>query len=505
VIERVEIRRGSYHDSIALMTFSRDARAIEGVVDAAAMMATPPNRELLARQGYHLPDEPMRPDDLLLAVRAHEEAIADRVAALFADWSSHRRDPVTTVDDPVVSREARALRRRHPGTNLLIVSVPGPYAAYEVAAGLEAGMNVFCFSSGVSVDDERALKELARRNGAFLMGPDCGTAILDGVGIGFANVLERGPVGIVGASGTGIQEVTCLLDWAKVGVSHAIGVGSRDLSDEVGGIMTGAALEALAEDPATETILVVSKPVGTASSAALLDRVRRLRKPVVACFVGAKPGVSSGGVRVVGSLLEAAQTIAADHGRSFPEERVVEPGRTPGAVRGLFCGGTLCAEAAAVAVRALGVVSTNVRVDGAAVLEDLWESAGHAFIDLGDEALTEGRLHPMIDPAVRNERALREGMDGGVGVLVMDVVLGYGAHPDPAAALAPLVAELTDARGGSLTVVVSVCGTDGDPQDLDDQWGRLEAAGAIVTRSAANAARIAVTAVGPPGPGEAMP
>jgi FdrA protein len=204
-------------------------------------------------------------------------------------------------------------------------------------------------------------------------------------------------------------------------------------------------------------------------------------------------------VRVVGSLFEAASVTAGDYGRTISSGSAVVPRHTPGDLRGLFCGGTLCGEAAAVAVSSLGTVSSNVRVEGARPLDDLWEGRGHTFVDLGDEALTEGRVHPMIDPTLRNERAIREGLDPAVGVVLMDVILGYGSHPDPASELAPIVAEVTNAREGSITVVVSICGTDGDPQDLGEQRRRLEAAGAIVTRSVAGAARIAVGAAAEPG------
>jgi FdrA protein len=500
VIERVEVRRGTYYDSVSLMMLSRDATALDGVIDVAVVVATPLNLDLLARQGYELPGDPPGTNDLVLAVRARDERALVAVDELVDGWSTRGSGDRAVQDEREPFRNVRALGRREPEVNLLIVSVPGRHAAYEVAAGLEAGMHVFCFSSGMSPADERALKELAAQRGLLLLGPDCGTAILDGVGVGFANAVEPGPVGIVGASGTGIQEVSCLLDAAGVGISQAIGVGARDLSAEIGGGMTHRALDILFEDPGTQTIVVLSKPIGPDATSSLLAHASEGPKPVVLGLLGADPADpaerGSGTVYLVVSLEAAATAAAAIHDRSLPNDDVVEPERTPGFVRGLFCGGSLCHEAAGVAAKALGGVWSNITITGGAMVPDVWESVEHTFLDLGDEALTQGRLHPMIDPTLRNERALREGLDPSVGVLLMDVVLGFGAHPDPAKALAPLVAELLDTRAGSLSVVVSLCGTDLDLQDSGDQRRRLEAAGATVTRSAAGAARIAVAASG---------
>lgn len=501
-MERVSVRRGAYHDSIALMMFSRDARAVDGVTDAAAMMATPLNLELLARQGYRAPSDPVEARDVVLAVRARDDATIGRVEQLFDDWALRRSDRNGASAGRGTSRSARTLLRETADLNLLIVSVPGAHAAYEVAAGLEAGVNVFCFSSGMSLEDERTLKELAALTGVMLLGPDCGTAILDGIGIGFANAVERGPVGIVGASGTGIQEACCLLDAAGVGISHAIGVGSRDLSDEVGGLMTFRALDLLSRDSMTETIVLLSKPIGRRVATTLMERARDASKPVVLGVLGGMPDGAAllDGVPVVDTLFAVAGAAARFHDRSVPVERVAAPGPTPGYVRGSFCGGTLCHEAGAVAVTALGDLSSNIAIAGATPLENVWESRGHTFLDLGDEALTEGRLHPMIDPTLRNERAMRDGLDPAVGVVLMDVVLGYGAHPDPAEDLVPLVQELLDVREDTLSIVISICGTEEDPQDLADQRRRLEAAGATVTRSAARAAQVAVEAAGLGGP-----
>jgi FdrA protein len=420
-----------------------------------------------------------------------------------------------------------------------VLSVPGRHLHYEIAEALQAGLHVFCFSDGLDPATEAARKRDAARRGLLLMGPDCGTAIIDGVGLGFANAVRRGPVGIVGASGTGIQEVTCLLDAAGVGISHAIGVGGRDLSPEVGGIMTLRALDLLAADDATERLVIISKPPDPQVARLVADAAATTGKPSVLAFPGLDdPPPLPNGVSFAGSLETAAawaveggsdggglQEGGSGEGGSeqggeptqppgvvdpqppvdgAPTERVAagegERDRLstapPGAIRGLFCGGTLCYEAMAVVARVVGRVASNIPLRPEWRLADPHRSEGHTFVDFGDDALTEGRAHPMIDPGLRNERLRREAADPETGVVLLDVVLGYGAHPDPASELAPLVERALAERPDGLSVVVSLCGADRDPQGLDGQAAALRAAGAQVTRSSAAAARLALAAAG---------
>jgi FdrA protein len=410
--------------------------------------------------------------------------------------------------------------------------VPGRHLHYEIAEALQAGLHVFCFSDGLDPATEAACKRLAGERGLLLMGPDCGTAILDGVGFGFANAVRRGPVGIVGASGTGIQEVACLLDAAGVGISHAIGVGGRDLSPEVGGIMTLHALSLLAADAATERLVVISKPPDPQVARRVADAAAATGKPTVLAFPGLDDppevpiGVSSAGsleaaaAWAAGSAGVGGTTAAAISGAPEPDPPVPGPPNregspppggedpvvhsppldppvvTPGAIRGLFSGGTLCYEAMAVVAGVVGRVASNIPLRPEWRLADPHRSEGHTFVDFGDDAMTEGRAHPMIDPGLRNERFRREAADPETGVVLLDVVLGYGAHPDPAGELAPLIEGALAERPGGLSVVVSLCGAAADPQGLDGQGARLRAAGALVTRSSARAARLALAAAG---------
>jgi succinyl-CoA synthetase alpha subunit len=537
---RVEVRRGTYHDSVTLMQVSRQAEELPGVEAAAAVAATPVNLELLARQGFAVDGGELGPSDLVVCVRAADETAADhaleQVEALLAGAGRGTGSGSGGGSGVAAPRSLRAAARRDPDLNLAVLSVPGRHLHYEIAEALQAGLHVFCFSDGLDPATEAACKRAAAERGLLLMGPDCGTAILDGVGLGFANAVRRGPVGVVGASGTGIQEVTCLLDAAGVGISHAIGVGGRDLSPEVGGIMTLRALDLLAGDPATERLVVISKPPDPEVARRVADAAAATGKPAILAFPGmAGPPPLPDGVEFAGSL-EAAAAWAAGGGSAgvvesgddgvvasgptagmpephppvggAPTGRVAAsgargdrlsttpPAATPGAVRGLFSGGTLCYEAMAVVAGVVGRVASNIPLRPEWRLADVNRSEGHTFVDFGDDAMTEGRAHPMIDPGLRNERFRREAADPGTGVVLLDVVLGYGAHPDPAGELAPLIEQALAARPGGLSVVVSLCGAAGDPQGLDAQAATLRGAGAQVTRSSAQAARLALAAAG---------
>jgi FdrA protein len=498
--DRFVVRAGAYYDSVTLMLASRDAEEVDGVGFAAAVLATPVNVQLLSAQGFEVPDD-AGPSDLIVAVRAGTEASADAAVAAVESRLGGPGAPAESAAQAgqLPPRSFRSAARRNPGINLAFISVPGRHATHEVADALEAGLHVFCFSDGPSVRDEAALKARAVERGLLVMGPDCGTSILDGVGLGFANEVRRGPVGIVGASGTGIQQVTCLLDGAKVGVSHALGVGGRDLSVEVGGMMARHALELLARDTSTEIIVVLSKPPDPAVARAVADAASSTGKPVVLGLLGPLThGLDlPAGVSFAGSLEAAAISAARMAGARLDLiDPIPPPHRRPGLVRGLFCGGSLCYEAMdAIAAATREPVYSNVPLDPAWRLDDVETSKGHTFIDYGEDELTEGRAHPMIDPTLRNARFEREADDGEVGAILLDVVLGHGAHADPAADLGASI-ERSLARRPDLSVVITLCGTEQDPQDAGAQWGRLEKAGAIVTRSAAQAARVALRAAG---------
>jgi FdrA protein len=463
VTDRIVVRRNTYYDSITLMLASRDAESHDGVSFAAAVTATPVNCRLLQDQGF-IVDPELGPNDLVVAIRADTDDSADTAASAVEHRLIGRDGGGGRAEQPA-PRSLRSAARGDPEINVAFVSVPGRFSAYEVATALEEGLHVFCFSDGVTIEDEAALKRRAVEQGLLFMGADCGTAIIDGVGFGFANAVDSGPVGIVGASGTGIQQVACLLDAAGVGISHAIGVGGRDLSAQVAGTMTLHALDLLAKDDATEVIAVVSKPPDPEVARRVADRAESLDKPVVLGFLGQSGTLEDTAIRC--AELCGGRLALADP--PLPE------GATAGTIRGFFCGGTLCEEAAS-------IVRPHV--------------PDAEFVDFGADEYTEGRAHPMIDPTLRNERFERDADDRAIGAIVLDVVLGYGAHSDPAGELARTVERSLQRRAGALTVVVALCGTDADPQNRSAQADALLSGGAMVTHSAAQAARVALGATG---------
>ena len=490
--ERVIVRKDTYFDSVSLMLASQEAGAMTSVEIASAMQATPLNVGMLEVQGFSVPSD-VGPNDLVIAVRADvPESLEAAVAAIDAGLVAR-----VSVSEGATERAYhswRELRRVAPSASLAMIAVAGRYSAAECAAALEADLDIFCFSDGISVEHEVAFKRWALSEGHLFMGPDCGTAIIGGVGLGFANRVQPGPVGIVGASGTGTQEICALLDRAGLGVSHAIGVGSRDLGAEVGGLMTLHAIDLLGADETTKAIVVVSKPPDPTVAARIGQAAGRLDKPVVMVALG--PQIAGGpGVKTTASIEAAVAEVCSLLGADPGPRTDHHLAPVVGFVRGLFCGGTLCYQAQLVLLAAGVKVRSNVPLDPSLALEDIWTSEGHTFIDLGEDAFTDGRLHPMIDPSLRDARVKQEAADPEVGLIVCDVVLGDGAHPDPAAGLAAHISEAKAARD-DLQFVIALCGTTKDPQDLESQARVLTDSGAVVARSTESAARSIVAALG---------
>jgi FdrA protein len=484
----VVVKRGRWVDSAKMMAAARAAEGIDGVERALCFMATPANREEAASFGVHDPAiDDAGPDDLVIAVQG---AAADEGLAAAEDLLDRRPAPAAGGQG-AGPRPPRSLRRAE--ADLAVVSVPGEYAALEAHKALGAGMDVLLFSDGVSLEDEVVLKRRAHSLGRLVMGPGAGTAILDGLALGFANVVARGSVGVVAAAGTGAQEVTVLVDRAGAGVSACYGTGGRDLKDEVGAITALDALDRLAADGDTAVILCVSKPPSRDVAERVLRALAASGKPAAACMVGG--GVDPvDGVTLAATLEEAALAAAglAGHPVARPRDPTVE-WVSGGAVRGLFSGGTLCSEAAAILAERLGAVHSNAPAGRALPLEG--RPRGHAVLDLGEEEFTRGRPHPMIDPAARAERLVEEAADPEVGVLLLDVVLGYASHPDPASVLVPAIREAT-ARRPQLAVVAYVLGTERDPQVRSRQEAALEEAGVRLAPTSAGAARLAAAIAG---------
>ena len=484
-----------YRDSVSLMQLSAALGKLPGVEQASAVMATPANLEFLRHAGLADRDIAPRPNDLLVAVRGKSNAHLE--AALAKALASLTEEPIQNAGNAAVEAPARSLQMalgRAPAANLALISVPGDYAAAEAMKALNLGLHVMLFSDNVALADEVALKRHAKERGLLVMGPDCGTAIIDGVPLGFANAVRRGAVGVVGASGTGTQQVTSLVHRRGAGISHAIGTGGHDLHQDVGGITMLHGLQLLARDADTKAIVLISKPPSPAIARDVIAAARNAGKPVVINFIGSTEDPSGGNLHVSRTLDEAASAaVALSKGR--------KPGRAAGAalklpklkfkkgqrfIRGLFSGGTFCYEASAI----LGDVWSNAPVDPKRAIPDPWKSREHTLVDLGDDVFTRGRPHPMIDLRLRNDRMIEEAADPEVAVILLDVVLGYGSHPDPAAEIVPVLMKIKK-KSRSPVIVASVCGTDEDPQGLERQEAALRDAGVILEESNARAARLA--------------
>lgn len=499
-MKKVAVKRNQYQDSVRLMAISREAGALPDVRKVLALLGTESNKLVVKNLGLLDKEvEEATPNDLLVAIEAESAAAAD--AALGKVDALLRKElggEASAAGNPTSIEEARS---RLPAANYALFSIPGPFAKLDVVAALEQGLNVMLFSDNVTVEDEVALKTLAAQKGLLLMGPDCGTAIIGGVPFAFANVVRRGDVGVIGASGTGIQEITCLVDRLGGGISHAIGVGGRDLKRPVGGIMMSLAIQKLAGDPATRRLVLVSKPGDPAVVRRVLQEAKATGLEVVACFLGAADEVEPvAGVRIVRTLEEAALAVVGrGHAGAGARDAVVERAsglpRTRRFLRGLYSGGTLCYEALLLADGKVEVQS-NIAPRKALALSYPARGRAHACVDLGDDEFTNGRPHPMIDSTLRRERIVEELRDPTVRVLLLDVVLGYGANADPAG---DVVAALAEGHAGledpGPVVIAHVCGTERDPQRLDVQEAKLRGADVFVLESNAAAVRAALAAV----------
>ncbi|MGH2495232.1 MAG: acyl-CoA synthetase FdrA [Ktedonobacteraceae bacterium] len=517
------LKRNTYYDSITLMSVIQFVKDQTEVDDAGAVMATEANLALM-EQAELLPatflaelEKPPGSEDLLIAIRAKDEATA--LAALAVAEKKLAAPAQKFVSGSVSTPTARSLEialRQDASVNMAVISVAGEHAWLEAEQALRHGLHVFLFSNNVSVEQEQRLKTLAASKGLLLMGPDCGTAIINGVGLGFSNVAPRGSIGIVGASGTGMQQLTCLIAAAGLGISQAIGTGGRDLSETIDGIMMREGLALLARDPQTEVIVLVSKLPSKRVAQTLLATAAQCGKPVVAIFLGIAPEefgpaasniklarTHTGGAELAVSLaggdskrvpgnsaLVALQPqLAAYRANLAPSQRYI---------RALYSGGTLCYEAMLLLSEQVGAVASNIplRPQWALATSEMYR--GHTALDLGTDEFTRGKPHPMIDPTLRLHYLARAAQDSETAVILLDIVLGFCSHPDPASVYAPVIKRLRNeaqAAGRSLPVIVSLCGTEEDPQRLSAQRAKLEASGALVFESNKAAALAAASLV----------
>ena len=487
-ISRAEVRSGAYHDSVVLMQLQRSLAALPGVLDAGVVMGTDANKAVLAQSGLLTPEaQTALADDLVIVVRAEDDAAAQAALDQVDELLTRRR---RSIEQEYLPKSLESAAEMMPDAQWVLVSVPGRYAAGVARQALRLGKNVFLYSDNVSLDDETALKQTAAEKGLLVMGPDCGTAIVNGVGLGFANGVRRGPIGVVAAAGTGLQQVTSRIHQLGSGITHGLGTGGRDLSEAVGAVTARQGLDLLSRDPETRVIVLVSKPPAPQVADELLRAARSAGKPVVVDFIGYSPPTRQvDNLHFAASLDEAAELAVKLAALTSSIEPLANLNRfAPGQryLRGLFSGGTLAYEALLILQGYLPAVYSNAPLDKDYRLANSMVSQAHTIVDLGEDEFTVGRLHPMLDNDLRIRQMQQEADDPEVAVILLDVVLGYGAHPDPASELAPAIAEArakAEQAGRHLEVVTIVVGTDEDPQDMDAQIQQLKDAGARVETS----------------------
>jgi FdrA protein len=484
------------------MQLQRSLADLPGILDAGVVMGTEANKDILAQTGLLAPEaRAAAADDLVIVVQADDNAAAEAALGRVDELLTQRRGG---VEQDYLPKSLESAAQMLPDAQWVLISVPGRYAAGVARQALRLGKNVFLYSDNVSVDDEISLKQMAAEKGLLVMGPDCGTAIVNGVGLGFANKVRRGPIGLVAASGTGLQQVSARIHQLGAGITHALGTGGRDLSEAVGAVTAHQGLDLLSRDPETQVIVLISKPPSPKVAAGLLNAARSAGKPVVVDFIGYSPAA-----RLVDNLhfantFDEAAALAvelATHDADSDEDirSIRRPSQDTAKasdlkrfaagqryLRGLFSGGTLAYEALLLLQDYVPAVYSNVPLKKEHRLANSLVSQAHTIVDLGEDEFTVGRPHPMMDNDLRIRRLQQEAEDPEVAVILLDVVLGYGAHPDPASELAPAIAQAratAQEAGRHLSVMAIVVGTDEDPQDLDAQIEQLEGAGALVGTS----------------------
>ena len=510
---KILVRRNDYHDSMVLMQINHQIIGMPGIVRSAILMATENNKPLLKDYGFfdkNISDA--QANDLVICLEATDDKTLDEAVSLIEEflrekWKRQRRGRrFASLESACESFQ---------GSNLAVISVPGQFAGREARKALERNLNVFLFSDNVSLEEEIELKRLAIKKNLLMMGPDCGTAIINGVGLGFANSVQDGPIGIVGASGSGIQELCTILErFGNLGISHAIGIGGRDVSETVQGMGAVQGLELLDQDKETKCIIFISKPPGQNVSLKILEKVEKLNKPVVICFLGKTlndyPGRANKNTYIVESIEQAALKATEVLGsrmnleiiRSSEELEFLAQAeakkltRDQQFIRAIFSGGSLCYESMMLFSRCVNRLYSNISMPGFKRLENRFISMENTFLDMGDDEWTRGRVHPMIDPTLIAERIRFEGKNPTVRVILFDVALGYGTHPDPASILVPAIMDAkqeSETNNRYLVVVAHVCGTEGDPQDTLKQEEQLTRAGALVLQTNLQATKLALS------------
>lgn len=514
MITKGKIKQGEYFDSVTLMRVGKEISKLAGVIEASVVMGTNENKAILQASNLLVPEFKNASDtDLLICVQAETEKALNSAFKKVEEELENTRKKSDDGGDVFNPRSMESALKVLPKANIAMISVAGKYAGLEALKALEAGLHVMLFSDNISLETEIMLKKYAQKKGLLVMGPDCGTAIINGVPLAFANVVKRGNIGIVAASGTGLQELTCIISNEGAGISQALGTGGRDVKKDVGGIMFIEALKALAADNDTKVIILASKPPHESVIKKIAAEIKDIKKPIITVFLGAnsvdiekeglhvayiattfeeaalcaiaaskKESLNAVKEKIATADVEIKKIAAKKAGKRKPEQRYL---------RGLFSGGTFCGEAQVIFKDLLADVYSNAPLGKSHKLTNSLKSEKNTVVDLGEDEFTAGRPHPMIDYSLRNKKIIEEANDPAVAVILLDVVLGYGSHKDPTSELVPVIRQACK----KVAVVCSVTGTDGDPQNRSHVIKALAGAGAIVMPTNAAACKLAALIV----------
>ena len=496
-------KQGKYYDSVSLMIISNEINKLSGVIDSSIVMGTHENISILKVADLYISDfDKVDDTDLLISMKVEKEKDFEnalvKLDELFKELSNKSDD-----DTDFAPKSLESAVKQMPEANLSLISIAGKYAVAEAWKALKSGLHVMLFSDNISIEDENKMKTYGLENDLLVMGPDCGTAIINGVPLAFSNVVNRGNIGIVAASGTGLQEVSSIISNEGAGISQALGTGGRDVKEEIGGKMFIRSMQALAQDDDTKIIVLVSKPPHESVQAKIAAEIKNINKPVVSILIGGDPKVlEKAGAFSANTLEEAAlmavklskgediKSISTDTDFSkIAEKETKNKTAEQKYVRGLYSGGTLCDETQLLFKDKIGYAYSNTPLTSEFLMKNVWESTENIVIDLGDDEFTAGRPHPMIDFSLRNKRIIQESTDPQVAVILLDVVLGYGANMQPAQELAPIFRQALE-NNPKITIIATITGTSGDPQNKELVEQELQNAGAIIMQSNASAAKL---------------
>ncbi|MBP7654797.1 acyl-CoA synthetase FdrA [Candidatus Dependentiae bacterium] len=504
------IIKNRYFDSVMLMSIANSASKCEGIKNLAAMMATDNNKEVLRNtKMIDKTGEKAEPNDLLVCINAEAESFCEPALKKFKELLDNKSSAENKSDKIELTSIADGIKE-YADSNLVLFSIPGPFVKREAKTALSAGKNVMIFSDNVTIDEELELKQIAKQNGLIVMGPDCGTSIINGKGIAFANSMPIGKIGIIGASGTGIQQVSCILANKGYGVKHAIGLGGRDLSKQIGGISMLTAIDAMEKDIDIEIVILISKPPFPEVEKKIFDRLKNYKKKIVVNFLKGDETECKKRRIPFASTLENAANLAI----SILENKPFEPkefdaekkeidqllksirNKTGSSkyVRGLYSGGTLCDEALFIMAQYGLEVFSNIPLTPELKLKNAYESYKNTLVDLGDDEFTKGRPHPMIDYTLRCQRIVEESSKKDTGIILFDIVTGYGSHINPVEPLSEAITKSLK-NNKNLVFIASICGTSYDIQNINEIKKQLEKLGVIFMPTNAQAAKLTVLAL----------